>query len=154
MIIDLYMWNRRHRLSLAMIVVLPMVILTVAPARGADEARTLPVSLRVLSYDAKLDSILLSGDIANTLAQPLQAVRGTLSLQRAGSEAPMRLAFSHQSRRAIYPEEYGVWSVWIDVDPATPVHGELKNLAVSDVIPTLHVGRVLYADGSQEVFTQ
>lgn len=148
------LWNRHHRLSITVIITLSMVVLKVAPVRGAEDALTLPVSLRVLSYDAKLDSILLSGDIANTLAQPLQAVRGTLSLQRVGADAPMHLSFSHQSRRAIYPEEYGVWSVWIDVDPAESTHQELKNLAISDVIPTLHIGRVLYADGSQEVFTQ
>jgi hypothetical protein len=119
----------------------------------ADEReRILPVTLRILQFDQKLNSFLLSGEFTNTLSKPLKAWRGELRLKNSGGGEVISFFFEHQEKRPVEPGGIGVWSFWMDFKPEVPEHVTLKQLSVDKVEPELRLLQVLYADGSQEAF--
>jgi hypothetical protein len=128
------------------------LVLFTLTARTAEPEQTLPVTLRVLNFDQKLKSFLLSGEFSNTLAKPLQAWRGELRLKNTGSGEVISFFFEHQSKRLIEPGDIGVWSFWMDFKPQVPEHVALKQLTTDTVTAELRLTQVLYADGTQEAF--
>lgn len=114
--------------------------------------RTLPFRLRVLDYDVKLDAVLVSGDFANKLQKPLKALRGELILKDRQSGSEITLLIEHQAKRTISPGEWGVWSVWIQMDDTIPEHVFLKQAKREQLQTTFKPRRALYSDGSQQAF--
>jgi hypothetical protein len=113
---------------------------------------TLPFRLLLVDYDAKLESILLSGEFENTLDQPLAAFRGRLKLTDAASGEAISVQIDCGMRRHVPPEQWGVCSVWLDLDPDDPSHAALQHASAKQLEPELRLLRVLYTDGTEEGF--